>query len=71
MYPNCVAVFAFDNSNNHDAFAKDALVVSRMNFKPKGNQFKMRKTYMQNEEQQEIVFSDRTPKGMRKVLEER
>ncbi|CAG8659352.1 5422_t:CDS:2, partial [Scutellospora calospora] len=46
MYPNCIAVFAFDNSNNHRAFAKDALV-------------------------QEMVFSDRTPKGMCKVLEER
>ncbi|CAG8545578.1 11312_t:CDS:2, partial [Scutellospora calospora] len=26
MHPNCIAVFAFDNNNNHEAFAKDALV---------------------------------------------
>ncbi|CAG8802745.1 12434_t:CDS:2, partial [Cetraspora pellucida] len=28
MHPGCVAVFAFDNSSNHAAFANDALVVS-------------------------------------------
>ncbi len=28
LYPNCVAVFAFDNSSNHAAFGKDALVAS-------------------------------------------
>ncbi len=28
LYPNCVAVFVFDNSSNHAAFGKDALVAS-------------------------------------------
>ncbi|PKB92174.1 hypothetical protein RhiirA5_247938, partial [Rhizophagus irregularis] len=29
LYPDCIAVFAFDNSSNHAAFSKDALVASR------------------------------------------
>ena len=28
LYPNCIAVFAFDNSSNHAAFSQDALVAS-------------------------------------------
>ncbi|EXX76797.1 hypothetical protein RirG_029770 [Rhizophagus irregularis DAOM 197198w] len=28
LYPDCIAVFAFDNSSNHAAFSKDALVAS-------------------------------------------
>ncbi|GBC35738.2 hypothetical protein RIR_jg20284.t1 [Rhizophagus irregularis DAOM 181602=DAOM 197198] len=31
LYPNCIGVFAFDNSSNHAIFAKDALVSKRMN----------------------------------------
>jgi len=34
LYPNCVAVFAFDNSNNYAAFSKDALIANRMNLGP-------------------------------------
>jgi len=26
LYPECIAVFAFDNSSNHAAFSKDALI---------------------------------------------
>ncbi|CAG8706927.1 9613_t:CDS:2, partial [Cetraspora pellucida] len=37
MHPGCVAVFAFDNSSNHAAFANNALVVSQMNFKSEMN----------------------------------
>ncbi|KAG1050699.1 hypothetical protein G6F43_007047 [Rhizopus delemar] len=35
LYPNCVAVFLFDNSSNHGAFADDALVASRMTLNEK------------------------------------
>ncbi|GES96660.1 hypothetical protein RCL_jg14675.t1 [Rhizophagus clarus] len=38
LYPDCVAVFAFDNSSNHAAFSKDALVANRMNLNPGGKQ---------------------------------
>jgi hypothetical protein len=31
LHPNCFAVFVFDNSSNHDAFAPDALRANKMN----------------------------------------
>jgi hypothetical protein len=34
-----VAVFAFDNSSNHAAFSKDALVARRMNLNPGAKRF--------------------------------
>ncbi|UZO25046.1 uncharacterized protein OCT59_017333 [Rhizophagus irregularis] len=34
LYPNCIGIFAFDNSSNHAIFAKDALVAKKMNLKP-------------------------------------
>jgi len=33
-FPNATAVFTFDNSTNHAAYAKDALVATRMNLGP-------------------------------------
>ena len=62
----------FDHSSGHTAFAEDALNVNRMNVKPGGAQPRMRDTYY-NGRLQKMVFSDsdRTPKGMKKVLEER
>ncbi|PKB93889.1 hypothetical protein RhiirA5_303669, partial [Rhizophagus irregularis] len=44
QFPNCIALFAFDNSLNHAAFKSDAFVTSRMNLKPRGKQPKMRNT---------------------------
>ena len=35
-YPNCISIFAFDNSTNHRAMAKDALNVNNMNVNPGG-----------------------------------
>ena len=46
LFPNCIAVFAFDNSSNHSAFAADALVAKRMNIGPGGNAPKMRDTFL-------------------------
>ncbi|UZO10264.1 uncharacterized protein OCT59_001859 [Rhizophagus irregularis] len=34
LFPNCIALFAFDNSSNHAAFNPDALVANKMNLKP-------------------------------------
>ncbi|CAG8741316.1 8503_t:CDS:2, partial [Rhizophagus irregularis] len=42
LFPNCIALFAFDNSSNHAAFKPDALVANKMNLKPGGKQPKMR-----------------------------
>jgi hypothetical protein len=54
-----VAVFAFDNSSNHAAFRKDALVASRMNLNPGGKQPIMRNTYFgPNNQLQSMVFSE-------------
>ena len=60
----------FDHSSGHTAFAEDALNVNRMNVKLGGAQPRMRDTYF-NGRLQRMVFSDGTPKGMKRVLEER
>ncbi|RIA88737.1 hypothetical protein C1645_825920 [Glomus cerebriforme] len=36
LYPNCIGIFAFDNSSNHAIFAKNALVSKKMNLNPGG-----------------------------------
>lgn len=36
-HPSCQALFIFDNSSNHSAMSKDALVVARMNLRSKLN----------------------------------
>jgi hypothetical protein len=43
-YPGDIACLVFDCSANHEAFAKDALIVSRMNVNPGGKQSLMRDT---------------------------
>lgn len=35
LHPGCTAVFLFDNSSNHSAYAYDALVASRMTLNEK------------------------------------
>jgi len=40
-FPVCVGLFAFDNASNHNSFASDALISSRMNLNSGGNQPKM------------------------------
>ena len=44
-FPGCVAVFQFDNSTNHAAFAENTLIVSKMNKGPGGKQSKLRDGY--------------------------
>jgi len=41
IFPNCIALFAFDNSSNHAAYRYNALVTNQMNLKPEGKQLKM------------------------------
>lgn len=47
LHPNCIGLFAFDQSSNHRAFGKDALIASRMSssntiFKDKPDGFKFK-----------------------------
>jgi len=62
LYPNCIGVFAFDNSSNHAIFAKDALISKRMNLNPGGLQPKMHDTYWGPDNKlQSMVFSNNHP----------
>jgi len=74
-HPGKVALFMFDNSCNHNAFADDALVVSRMNMKDGGKQPLLRDGKMPDGSPHIMTFTDVDgvvkPKGIRRVLEER
>jgi len=72
LFPNCTALFAFDNSSNHATFKSDALVANRMNLKPEGKQPKMRNTVFElNNQHQSMINGNGEPKGMKQVLIER
>eukprot|EP00733_Pompholyxophrys_punicea_P001221 Pompholyxophrys_punicea_v1_NODE_557_length_1654_cov_6.640195.p1 type:complete len:230 gc:universal NODE_557_length_1654_cov_6.640195:366-1055(+) len=62
VFPNAQALFVFDNSSGHLAYAPDALVAERMNVNPGGQQPKMRAT-MWKGMPQEIG-----QKGLRQVI---
>lgn len=81
-FPDCQALFAFDNSANHNCYAPDALRVEKMNKGIGGSQPKMRPTtYISGEGdeaevvEQDMVFLEGThagqPKGVERVLRER
>ncbi len=63
-------VWVFHHSCGHTAFAPDALVASRMNQRPGGQQPVMRDTVWAGKPQK-LVMVDRTPKGAEMILEER
>ena len=79
QFPGKKAIFAFDNSSGHAAFAEDALVAGRMNLNPGGAQPKMRDTVFAGQTQHMVFSADdapfpdliRQPKGIRRVLMER
>jgi hypothetical protein len=84
-YPDGIAVFIFDCSSAHEAFASDALLAHKMNRGPGGKQPRMRDTIIPATGQpQSMVFPDDytetgsdgiplsgQPKGMEQVLRER
>lgn len=70
-HPECKAIFLFDNSTNHNAFAPDALIAEKMNLNDGGKALIMRNGYMRDGKEQSMVLADGTPKGMRTVLMER
>eukprot|EP00733_Pompholyxophrys_punicea_P000242 Pompholyxophrys_punicea_v1_NODE_49_length_4365_cov_16.421810.p1 type:complete len:148 gc:universal NODE_49_length_4365_cov_16.421810:2415-1972(-) len=51
LFPDYEALFVLDNSSGHLAFAKDALVASKMNVFPGGEQPYIRPTLWQGQEQ--------------------
>ncbi len=63
-------VFLFDQSSGHTAYAEDSLNANNMSVNPGGKQPKLRDT-MWDGKVQKMTFPDGTPKGMRRVLEER
>jgi hypothetical protein len=78
MHPGAIAVFAFDNSSAHGAFASDALNARAMNVSSGGKQPKMRDTIFNGQIQHMVFPEDHPdqnlcgkPKGMRVILQER
>ncbi|KAJ7599763.1 hypothetical protein C8J56DRAFT_1072391 [Mycena floridula] len=68
------ALTTVDNSQGHSAYSKDALLVTRMNWRPAGKQAVMRDGWFMKDGVKVIhPMNDagNVPKGMQKVLEER
>ncbi|KAF5186994.1 Dde family endonuclease [Thalictrum thalictroides] len=77
LHPGATAVFAFDQSTAHTAYASDALLVSKMNLRPGGKQPKLCCTVFNGVEQHMVFPYDHPdkdlhgqPKGMEAVLRE-
>jgi hypothetical protein len=70
LHPNSDALFIFDNSANHHAFAPDALVASRLNLTDGGKNIKsiMRDGWFLNENGDIVTQSFRNAKGEQKGL---
>ena len=76
LHPDCIALIAFDNSSNHHAMAKDALVANRLNLKDGGiNVLLTRSGWFLNGDGLRVVQQMRTSegkqKGIRSILKER
>ena len=77
LHPNSDALFMFDNSANHHAFAPDALVASRLNLKDGGVNLKvvMRDGWFVNDDGLRIPQANANKngqqKGLRNILLER
>ncbi|RGB35632.1 hypothetical protein C1646_814585 [Rhizophagus diaphanus] len=78
MHPNAIAVFAFDNSTNHEAMADNALCAQRINLNSGGQQPVMKDTvFGPDNKLQSMVFPFNypkylnQPKGIKQILIER
>jgi len=78
-FPDCEALFAFDNASHHCAFAEDALLASRMNRNPGGKQSLLRPDWIGSPSNlHSMIFPDDHPeqilrgkaKGVEQVLRE-
>lgn len=79
VFPNCIAVFAFDNASNHKVYADDALLVSKMNWNPSRQQSILQKGFIHSHGlPQSMIFQPncsnpnlhKKPKGVKQVLYE-
>ena len=75
MHPGCCALVAFDNSSNHHAMAKDALVANRLNLKDGGKNVQLtRPGWYHNDREERIVQEMQIAgkqKGLQTILKER
>ena len=71
-FPQCQALFLFDNATSHAAYASDALLARSMNLHPGGQQSIMRKRFNPlTFSVQPMVQQNGKPNGLRMVLVER
>src|SRR6266540_6479885 len=64
LFPNCITLFAFDNSSNHTAYRSDALVASRMNLKSGGKQPKMKDTTFGSDNKHQSMVNENNETGV-------
>ncbi|GBC05634.1 hypothetical protein RclHR1_06330004 [Rhizophagus clarus] len=69
LHTSNISVFTFNNATSHAAYAKDALIASKMNLNPGGKR-KFRNGIMPDRSIQLMHFSDGRPKGIRLILKE-
>ncbi|RIA97431.1 hypothetical protein C1645_686799, partial [Glomus cerebriforme] len=68
-FPNCITLFAFDNSLNYGTYRSDMLMASRMNLKPEGKQPKMKDIVFESDNQHQLMVNKNNElKGMKQVL---
>ena len=69
-FPDKIGIFMFDNVPSHRKFPEDSLNAAAMNVKPGGKQLVMRDTVWDGRVQK-MTLPDGTPKGLKRVLQER
>ena len=68
LHPHCHAVFIFDNSQNHQAYAPDALRTSSLNLKDGGKHAKFQRPAWYFQDGVKITQPMQTATGMQKGL---
>jgi hypothetical protein len=74
MHPNCQALFCFDQSSNHAAMPKDALLASKMNLGDNGKNVPLMKDGWFEQAGHRVsqpMQNEKEPKGIKTVLMER
>jgi hypothetical protein len=73
LHPECIGLFAFDNSSNHGCYAPDALLTRNLNIKDGGAKCNalMRPTTFGDPPQQQLMQINGIQKGLKRILEER
>ncbi|CAG8469979.1 6700_t:CDS:2 [Scutellospora calospora] len=63
-HPNCIGVFAFDNSTNYSTFTSDTLCTKNMNLYPNGKQLRLCDGWFINTQGEQITQSMIFPKDL-------